>query len=380
MPAVVSCRGTISSVSPRTPTERSLTRARLDAQLLSGPRAAGTEQVLERLLAVQAQDRRGARLAVRARSGVRSADDVDQALTGRRTALVTWLNRGTLHLVAAEDYWWLHPITTPQLRTGNERRLRQEGLDPSDAHRGIDIVTEAVSTGGPRSREELKGLLDAAGVPTGGQALVHLLFAASLRGLIVGGPVRDGRQLFADVPRWLGPAPAPIGKSEGLARLARRYLAGHGPASAADLARWAGIGLGQARSGLASLADEVVAGPDRLFALADRGPPAPLPGPRLLGSFDPVLHGWVDRSPLLGPHRGVVTVNGIFRATALVGGRVVGTWRMVGGGVRLDLLEEVNRSGLAALERDARLVAGFLGMSGGSGPALTVEAPPPRSG
>jgi hypothetical protein len=376
----MSGRGTISSVSPRTPPERALTRARLDAQLLCGPPVAGTEQVLERLLAVQAQDRRGARLAVRARSGVSSADDVDQALTRRRTALVTWLNRGTLHLVAAEDYWWLHPLTTPQLRTGNERRLRQEGLDPPDAHRGIDIVAEAVSTGGPRSREELRGLLDAAGVPTGGQAFVHLLYAASLRGLIVGGPVRDGRQLFADVPGWLGPAPAPIGKSEGLARLARRYLAGHGPSSAADLARWAGIGLGQARSGLASLADEVVVRPDELFALADRGPPAPLPSPRLLGPFDPVLHGWVDRKPLLGSHRGVVTVNGIFRATALVGGRVVGTWRMVGGRVLLDLLEEVSRSGLAALERDARSVAGYLGMSGGPGPALMVEPPSRRAG
>lgn len=51
-------------------------------------------------------------------------------------------------MVAAEDYWWLHPITTPQLRTGNERRLHQEGLDPSDAHRGIEIVAEAVRPGG----------------------------------------------------------------------------------------------------------------------------------------------------------------------------------------------------------------------------------------
>ncbi|HUY66185.1 MAG TPA: hypothetical protein VMV06_05165 [Acidimicrobiales bacterium] len=42
-------------MSPRTPAERAPTRARLDAQLLGGPRATGTEQVLERLLAVQAQ-------------------------------------------------------------------------------------------------------------------------------------------------------------------------------------------------------------------------------------------------------------------------------------------------------------------------------------
>jgi len=52
-----------------------------------------------------------------------SASDVDAALSQRRSLIVTWLNRGTLHLVRSEDYWWLHPLTTPQLRTGNSRRL-----------------------------------------------------------------------------------------------------------------------------------------------------------------------------------------------------------------------------------------------------------------
>ena len=51
-----------------------------------------------------------------------AAADVDAALDDR-TLVVSWLNRGTLHLVAAEDYWWLHPLTLPQLATTNVRRL-----------------------------------------------------------------------------------------------------------------------------------------------------------------------------------------------------------------------------------------------------------------
>ena len=43
-------------------------RERLTAQLLAGPRARDPVAVTERLLAVQAQDARGARLAVRART------------------------------------------------------------------------------------------------------------------------------------------------------------------------------------------------------------------------------------------------------------------------------------------------------------------------
>jgi Winged helix DNA-binding domain len=53
-------------------------------------------------LAIQAPDPRGARLAIRARSAGLSASDVDSALA-RRSLIVTWLNRGTLHLVRAED-------------------------------------------------------------------------------------------------------------------------------------------------------------------------------------------------------------------------------------------------------------------------------------
>ena len=49
--------------------------------------------VAERLLAVQGQDPRGFRLAVRARTDGLTAADVDRALTEDRSLLVTWLNR-----------------------------------------------------------------------------------------------------------------------------------------------------------------------------------------------------------------------------------------------------------------------------------------------
>ena len=88
-------------MTPR-PADRAapLTR-RLGAQLLSGPPARGPVAVAERLLAIQAQDPRGARLAIRARTSGLSAADVDRELTERRSLLITWLNRGTLHSFAA---------------------------------------------------------------------------------------------------------------------------------------------------------------------------------------------------------------------------------------------------------------------------------------
>src|SRR4029077_11158986 len=158
---------------------------RLTAQGLSGAPLKRPVDVVERLLAVQGQDPRGARLAIRARTAGLTAADVDRALTEDRSLLITWLNRGTLHLVRSEDYPWLHALTTPPLLTSSARRLRQEGVEPDAAERGVETIEQALAEEGPLSRVELRERLDSAGVPTAGQALVHLLFLATLRGVAV---------------------------------------------------------------------------------------------------------------------------------------------------------------------------------------------------
>src|SRR3954452_15745806 len=122
-------------------------RERLTAQLLAGPPATSVLDVVDRLLAVQAQDPRGARLAVRARSTGLHSSDVDAALNDREL-VVSWLNRGTLHLVRTADYWWLHELTSPQLATGNATRLRQEGVESDAADRGVDAVVAAFCANG----------------------------------------------------------------------------------------------------------------------------------------------------------------------------------------------------------------------------------------
>ena len=202
-----------------------LVAERLGAQLLAGRHARDPVAVAERLLAVQAQDPRGFRLAVRARTRRLTAADVDRALTQDRTLVVTWLNRRTLHLVRSEDYPWLHALTTPPLRTGNARRLAQEGVDPDAAERGVAVIERALADEGPLTREQLRDRVAAADVRTEAQALVHLLELASLRGLVVRGPMRDGQHCYVLVRDWLGEQ-RPIDRDRALAELGRRYLAG----------------------------------------------------------------------------------------------------------------------------------------------------------
>lgn len=287
--------------------------AKLTSQQLSGPPARSVTEVVGRLLAVQAQDPKGARLAVRARSTGLTAGDVDDALA-RREVVVSWLNRGTLHLVRAEDWWWLHRLTTPQLATSNATRLRQTGVSPEQAERGVEVVREALADG-PLHRDLLRKALQDKGIPTAGQAFVHVMLKATIAGVCL----RSADHVFADAVQWLGPPP-PFDRPEALHGLGRRYLAGHAPASPQDLAKWAGITLTDARTALDGLTPEVVA--------------EPLPGPRLLGPFEPVLLGWADRSDVCPQTDGVVTTNGIFHPVLLVDGRAVGTWSVATGELR----------------------------------------------
>jgi hypothetical protein len=316
--------------------------------------------VAERLLAVQGQDPRGVRLAVRARTDGLSAADVDRALTEARSLVVNWLNRGTLHLVRREDHPWLHALTAPLNLRATIRRLGQDGIGEAEADRGVAVIERSLADEGPLTRRQLGERLAAAGVTTAGQALIHLIALASLRGLAVRGPVVHGDHAYVLVRDWLG-EPEPVDRDAALAQLARRYLSGHGPAGDRDLARWAGLPLRDARAGMAAIASELEQREDGLVDLAGRPPAAELPPPRLLGAFDPVLLGWTSREQVVGEHQAAITVNGVFRPFALVRGRAAATWRMPGGEVVLQPLVPLSRADAAALRKEAADVVRFLG-------------------
>jgi hypothetical protein len=334
--------------------------ARYAAQLLTGSAARHPVDVVERLLAVQAQDLRGAQLAIRSRSKGLTTADLDRALGDDRSVVVTSLNRGTLHLVRSDDYWWLHALTAPTVRSMNARRLEQEGHSAESVARGARVVVDALETDGPLTRDALRERLDRAGVRTAGQALIHLLLHVSLEGLVVRGPIVGNDQAYVLTRDWLGPPP-PFDRDQALGELARRYLAGHRPADDRDLAKWSGLPLRDARAGLRVIADEIADRPDGRVDLRRRRAATRMPPPRLLGQFDPILHGWRSRAEIVGDHQGIVTVNGIFRPIALVDGVAVATWRLTADALTVRPFRPLaGPEEVTALRRDALDVLRYL--------------------
>ncbi len=223
----------------------------------------------------------------------------------------------------------------------------------------MKTIERSLAKEGPLTRHQLRERLDTAGVPTAGQALIHLLFLAAVRGVVVRGPMVGKDHAYVLVADWLDRA-QPVDRDVAVAELARRYLVGHAPADDRDLARWAGLPLRDARAGLAAIAAELVERDDGLVHLAKHPPVAEVPGPRLLGAFDPLLLGWTSRELILGPHTHLVTLNGIFRPFAMVKGRAVGTWRLNRGKVTVEPLGKVSKAASAALAADAADVERFM--------------------
>ncbi len=309
-----------------------LRRDRAHSQLLHRPPGASPVGVVAHLLAVQAQDPRSARLAVRSRSNGLLATDIDRELSLNRALVVGWLLRGTLHMVCAEDYGWLLGLTAPGRRAQSLRRLAQEGLAPAEIRRAVQIIERSLAADGPLTRDALADRVAAADIRAAGQAIVHMIMLTALRGTLIPAATSSDHHSFALTDDWLGTRPAAHldgeARDAALGELARRYLEGHGPARDTDLARWAGLGLRDARRGLALIASELADLPGGLLGLRD-SPPADAPlGPVLLPSYDPYLLGWEDRSFAVSPANAklVHPGGGVLRAVVCVDGLALGTW------------------------------------------------------
>ena len=302
---------------------------------------------------MQGQDPRGARLAVRARTEGLTAADVDRALSEERSLLITWLNRGTLHLVRSEDY---------PLAAGADDAAAAHLRAPAGCARRGSARRRPSGRGDDRAGAGRRGAADPArscasgstrpGVPTEGQALVHLSSSPRCAGSPCAARWSASEHAYVLVRDWLGPQ-QPVDRDAALAELARRYLVGHGPADDRDLARWAGLPLRDARAGLAAIASELDEREDGLVDLAKRPPAGRAPAAAPARRLRPAAARLDLARGILGPHKMLVTINGIFRPFALVDGRAVATWRLAGGKVTIEPLGKVTKKAAAALEADA---------------------------
>lgn len=304
---------------------------RLTNQHIGGAALATPGDIVAWMGAVQAQDYLGALWAIGLRMQGATDTVIEQALADR-TIVRTWPLRGTLHFVAAADVRWMLSLFAPHALALGAGRFRQLGLDDAVFARSRDALSTALQGGKQMPRPALYETLEAAQISTAGQRGIHILWRHAHDGLICFGARAGKQQTFALLDEWI-PQTKTMARSDGLAELARRYFASHGPATLHDFVWWSGLTTSDARIGLdaakAHLVQDVVEGQTYWSAPSTPGVHAPSPTAYLLPPFDEYLVGYRDRRAVVDPAhmKQVNDGGGILKATIVIDGQVVGTWR-----------------------------------------------------
>jgi Winged helix DNA-binding domain len=233
-------------------------RQRLATQRLSAAGLRRGGDVVRLLTAVQSQDAPLAAwsLAMRMPGGTTYAGLLAEQSVGGWVR--THVLRPTWHLVAPEDLRWMQHATGPRVESSLAGRHRGLGLDGESMLQAFRVLERVLAGPTPHTRRDLRPAFAEAGLPTDVERLAHLLILAELLSLICSGPPRGAEHTYvlADetVPR--GPLDDLVGE-DAERELTRRFIAGHGPASDRDLARWSTLTLGQVRSALDDLSGEL---------------------------------------------------------------------------------------------------------------------------
>jgi hypothetical protein len=365
-------------------TESQVRRLRQRGQwLVETSRARGGGQgqvaaVATALCGIQAQYAATAALAVRARSSGLLAGDVEAARVGQRAVVLTWCQRGTLHLLGVDDLSWLLPLIGPVF-TRVSRRREQLGLDAATLTRGEAALREVLGGQGPLTRAAIASRLRSRGLALEGQAVPHLLAYAAHRGTICYGPGEGAKPTYVLLRDWLpgwGDGPRGLPRERALAELARRYLDAYGPATPQDLAAWSGLPLSEARAAWGAIAADVLAvrvdGSEAWLSRSRRAWPEEAerraaPAVRLVAGYDPYLLGYRRRDLAVpAPHaRRVHPGGGLLHPTLLVDGLAAGTWRTNAQGKRLVVavqpFEPLAPAVRQGLRTEAQDVGRFLG-------------------
>jgi len=309
-------------------TVRALNRALLERQALLRRTKMTAAEMIERLVALQAQNPLDPYVALWSRIDGFETDELSRLIATKKAVRMA-LMRATVHLATARDALALRAVVQPVLERNFHtsspfgRQLSGVDLDALLAA-GRALVDER-----PLSNAELGPLLQKRWRDRDKESLAQ---AVRILLPMVQVPPRGiwgqgGLARHTTIDKWLGKHVRPPDADA----FVLRYLAAFGPATAADVRTWSGLAgarevLDRLRPRLRKFADEN----DReLFDV--RGAPLPDPEtpapPRFLPEYDNLLLSHADRGRVIdvalrqtliyseGAHFGTVLVDGFARAT-----------------------------------------------------------------
>lgn len=303
---------------------------RLYSQRLAGPTCPTPDAVVAALGAVQAQEYALAKWALALRMEA-ARDAALEAAFAAGTILRTHVLRPTWHFVAPADIRWLLELTAPRVHQTSGHRYRQLELDEVLLQRSDALLVGALEGGKFLTRAELGAVLAEAGIDASdGGRLTYLVMHAELEGVLCSGPRRGKQHTYALLAER-APQARRLTRDEALAELTLRYFSGHGPATVADLTRWASLTVADVTAGLdlvgGALAHEAIDGQTYWFAAAQPSDPPVPPAGCLLPVYDEFTNGYKAFNAGLDPQYAQQLDTRRYTSAFVLGGEVIGMWR-----------------------------------------------------
>src|SRR5262245_9673069 len=287
--------------------------------------------VVRWLGAVQAQEYPVARWGLGLRGAGFGEADVEAAFN-RGDILRTHVLRPTWHFVAPQDIRWMLGLSGPRVRKTMASYHRNYEIDDALLARSRRVIERTLRDGQARTRKEIGGALQSAGIDVKTLRLAFVVIDAELVGLICSGPRRGKDFTYTLLEARVPPAPAMDG-DEALAELTRRYFTSHGPATIRDCSWWSGLTQTMIKRGLEILGSSVSKFETQGLTCwgcdpSSRSRAGALPAHRL-PIYDEFLIAYQDRvfvrrdakTPKLyiGPDR--------FHHSIVIDGRLAGSWK-----------------------------------------------------
>jgi hypothetical protein len=353
-------------------TLRELNRATLARQMLLERVALPVVTAIERLAALQAQWAPSPYLALWSRLKDFERESLWNAIEKKHTVIRARLMRGTLHLVSARDFY-AYAVATQDLQRGAWNRLQVgAGVDPREvAKLAVAYARE------PRTSEDVVShLTERLGSFGGPYKWLIWRFVSAHADLVSAPPAGHWAHGGTNVPyvaarHWIDGGERPT-EEKAVELLIRRYLAAFGPATLADIARFAGQVPARIRPVLEQLTPSLRRFSDEQGRVLFDLPRAPLPAAdvkapvRLVPRYDEMLIGYEHRDRVIAKgHRGAVySKNAIVEAVFLVDGFAAGTWSLTttkaDAVVRIHPFGTLARSDRAAAITEGEAIARFM--------------------
>src|SRR5262245_3104343 len=186
-------------------TNGELIRYRLVNQQIADTKFETPQQIVEWMVAMQAQEYAMAKWAIGLRLPGSIDNDIEKAFANGEI-LRTHVMRPTWHFVAPADIRWLLTLTAPRVHAASAFMYRKLELDNKLFKRSNDSIIKILSVEKQLTRDQLRTALKKRKIIADGFRLAYLIMNAEQNAIICSGPKQGKQFTYALLEKRAAPA------------------------------------------------------------------------------------------------------------------------------------------------------------------------------